>query len=208
MLTIGAQVVGIAAFFVNTLIVSRSLRRNPTAEAAQRLSRVSHAFFWVGMVVPEYVGVVWPGLTHFDELIGLPPLPAPILRWLVGVPLIAVGGYLTAVSIRALKQQGEGMMAFKLTRRVVETQVYERMRNPMSLGEYLQAIGVSLLVGSSYLLLLFVLLYIPAHAFNLTYFEEQELRARYGPSYDEYRRRVPFLIPRPGERHAPPLSQG
>jgi protein-S-isoprenylcysteine O-methyltransferase Ste14 len=208
MLTIGAQLVGIAAFFVITLIIGRAIRRSPTPEAAQRLSRVSHALYWLGMMVPEYVGVVWPGLNHYDELVGLPSLPWPIMRWLVGVPLIALGGFLAVGSIRALKQQGEGMAAFKLTRRVVETKVYERMRNPMSLGLYLQAIGVSLLAGSSYLLLLFVFLFIPAHAFNLKYFEEQELRARHGPSYDEYCRRVPFLIPRLGPRHGPPLSHG
>jgi protein-S-isoprenylcysteine O-methyltransferase Ste14 len=63
---------------------------------------------------------------------------------------------------------------------------------------------VSLLAGSSYLLPLSVVLFIPAHAFNLKYFEEQELRARYGPSYDEYRRRVPFLIPRLGPAPRPP----
>jgi protein-S-isoprenylcysteine O-methyltransferase Ste14 len=191
-----AQLVGVAAFFVVTLVIGRAMRRSPTPEAAQRLSRVSHAFFWGGLVVPELAGALWPGLTHFDGLVGLPSLPLPVARWLLGVPLLVVGTLFTASSTRALKQLGSGLMAFKLTKRVVDADVYQRVRNPMSLGAYLQFVGVSLLAGSTYLLLGTLLLYVPIHAFNLKYFEELELSARHGPSYDEYRRRVPFLIPR------------
>lgn len=200
MVTIWLQLGGIAAFTVVTVVLGRAIRRTPTKDAAVRLSRVSHAFFWGGMVAPEYLSVVWPGLTHFDELLGLPSLPAPILRWVLGVPLLLVGVFLTAASTRALRSLGAGLMAFKLTQRVVDAQVYERVRNPMSLGAYLQFIAVSLLAGSSYLLLMTLLAYVPAHAFNLKYFEELELSARYGASYDEYRRRVPFLLPQMSRR--------
>jgi protein-S-isoprenylcysteine O-methyltransferase Ste14 len=196
MVTIWLQLGGIVAFTVVTLVLGRAIRRTPTQEAAVRLSRVSHAFFWGGMVAPEYLGVVWPGLTHFDELVGLPSLPAPVVRWVLGVPMLLVGVFLTAASTRALRSLGAGLMAFKLTQRVVEAQVYERVRNPMSLGAYLQFVAVSLLAGSTWLLLMTLLAYVPAHVFNLKYFEELELSARYGPSYDEYRRRVPFLLPR------------
>ena len=65
----------------------------------------------------------------------------------------------------------------------------------MSLGWYLIFVGASLVAGSSYALLGTCLVYVPVHAFNLAYFEELELSARHGASYDEYRRRVPFLIP-------------
>lgn len=196
MVTIWLQLGGIVAFTVVTLVLGRAIRRTPTQEAAVRLSRVSHAFFWGGMVAPEYLGVVWPGLTHFDVLVGLPSLPAPVVRWVLGVPMLLVGVFLTAASTRALRSLGAGLMAFKLTQRVVEAQVYERVRNPMSLGAYLQFVAVSLLAGSTWLLLMTLLAYVPAHVFNLKYFEELELSARYGPSYDEYRRRVPFLLPR------------
>ena len=36
---------------------------------------------------------------------------------------------------------------------------------------------------------------LPAHAFNIKYFEEVELEVRYGGICSEYKRRVPFLIP-------------
>ena len=65
----------------------------------------------------------------------------------------------------------------------------------MSLGTYLAYIGISLIAGSSYLLLGALVIVIPVHAFNLRYFEEKELLARYGTSYAEYMERVPFIFP-------------
>jgi protein-S-isoprenylcysteine O-methyltransferase Ste14 len=176
-------------------VLGIAIRRNPTPAAAHRLSRISHTFFWLSLA-PIYVGVVTPGLTRFDDLTGLAPLPWPIVRWAVGVPLLAVGLFFSVASMRALKKLGSGAMAFKLTRVVVATDVYERVRNPMSLGLYLQFAAVSLLAGSTTLLLECLCLYIPAHAFNLKFFEERELSARHGTSYDAYRARVPFLLPR------------
>lgn len=194
MVTIYAQLAVIAAFVVVTLAVGIAIRRTPTREAAHRLSRISHAFFWLSLV-PLYAGVVTPGLTHFDALVGLPALPWPIARVLVGLPMLLAGLYYSVSSMRALKKLGAGAMAFKLTQTVVASDVYERVRNPMSLGLYLQFTAVALLVGSSALLLGVLFLYIPAHAFNLWFFEERELSARHGPSYDAYRQRVPFLLP-------------
>ncbi len=196
MVTFALLVFGVVAFFLATLVLGAQMRRTPTREAAERLSRISHAFFWGGLVVPEFLAVVWPGLTRFDGLLGVPSLPAPVLRWILGVPLLLLGVMLASGSMRALKQLGSGMMAFQLTQRIVTGSLYERTRNPMSLGAYLQLVGVCLLVGSTTLLALALFAYIPAHAFNLVYFEEHELRARHGEAYGAYRQRVPFLVPR------------
>ena len=46
--------------------------------------------------------------------------------------------------------------------------------------------GVALVAG---------VLLVPVHAFYLKYFEERELEVRFGQSYLDYKRRVPFLIP-------------
>jgi protein-S-isoprenylcysteine O-methyltransferase Ste14 len=37
---------------------------------------------------------------------------------------------------------------------------------------------------------------IPVHVFYLKYFEEYELELRLGQEYLEYKRRVPFLLPK------------
>ncbi len=66
----------------------------------------------------------------------------------------------------------------------------------MSLGYYLVALAIGLLAGSTYLTFVALLFLIPAHAFNLKFFEELELQLRYGEPYRAYQRRVPFLFPR------------
>lgn len=63
----------------------------------------------------------------------------------------------------------------------------------------LHAIGafdLLLISGLSYLLLATLFVIIPVHVFNLLYFEEGELRLRYGASYEKYKARAPFIIPR------------
>lgn len=195
MITIYLQLIAVSSFVVATVVLGIGIRRSPTPEAAQRLSRVSHAFFWGAMIAPEYLGVAYPGLWSFDALLALPSLPWPVPRWVLGGVLLLGGLFFVSGSIKALRRLGAGLMAFKLTQKVVSEDLYQRVRNPMSLGLYLQFTGVALLVGSTYLLAFTLLVYIPAHVFNLKYFEELELSARYGPAYDEYRKKVPFLVP-------------
>ncbi|MFT3837386.1 MAG: methyltransferase [Myxococcaceae bacterium] len=196
MITIYLQLIAASSFVVATVVLGIGIRRSPTPEAAQRLSRVSHAFFWGAMIAPEYLGVAYPGLWSFDALLGVPSLPWPVPRWVLGGALLLVGLFFVSGSIKALRKLGAGLMAFKLTQKVVSEDLYQRVRNPMSLGLYLQFTGVALLVGSTYLLAFTLLVYLPAHVFNLKYFEELELSARYGKPYDEYRTKVPFLVPR------------
>lgn len=189
------QFIGALAFLIGTVWIGQRIRQNPTQAAAEQLSRVSHALFWGGLVLPEFMGLLHPGLSAFDALLGLPSLPYPRFMQMAGVIILCIGIYYLAMSNLALKIKGSGFAAFKLTRRIVAQSVYEHVRNPMSLGYYLAYIGISLISGSTYLLLGALLGIIPVHAFNLWYFEEKELLARHGDSYADYMQRVPFIFP-------------
>lgn len=194
--TILLQAAGALAFLVGTLFLGSRVRRGATKEQAERLSRVSHALFWGGLVAPGLVAIVYPGVTKLDTVVGLPPLPShPVVR-VAGWLAFAMGAYLLVASMRALKAVGSGLAAFKLTRRVVEVDLYQHARNPMSLGFYLYCLGAGVVTGSSYLLLGTVFVITPVHLFNLVYFEEHELRARHGEPYEAYRKRVPLLFPK------------
>jgi len=194
-LVIWYQLSGIFAFTLGTVILGIALRRKPDQRFAERISRVSHLLYWVCLGLPSLVGFLYPGLTHFDQIVGIHPLPYRTTDVIVGVLLLIPGVYLFGASNAALKRIGRGAAAFKLTRAVVQSDVYTKMRNPMSLGYYLIFAGIALLAGSTYLTCVTVLLLIPAHAFNIKHFEEVELEVRFGGIYSEYKRRVPFLIP-------------
>lgn len=74
--------------------------------------------------------------------------------------------------------------------------LYRLVRNPMYLGGIAGALGIGLAVASRY-----ALYYTVAFAvvlFIVARLEERDLAQRFGPGFEEYRRRVPLLIPTPG----------
>ena len=191
------QVLGTLAFVVGSLVLGLRLRRgHASGTLAESLSRIAHGLYWVGLVLPGFIGVFYPGLANFDELLGIPSLPARPAALVVGVLALLVGLYLSAGSQAALRRLGEGANAFLLTKQVVTGNLYARTRNPMSLGFYLICVGLGLIAGSTYVTLGSLLGVVPAHLFYLLYFEEYELALRLGEPYQEYKRGVPFLFPR------------
>jgi protein-S-isoprenylcysteine O-methyltransferase Ste14 len=82
-----------------------------------------------------------------------------------------------------------------MTKKIVNDDIYKRTRNPMSLGFYLFALALGFASNSTFILLAVSFGLIPAHIFFLKYFEELELELRFGKSYLEYKKSVPFLIP-------------
>jgi protein-S-isoprenylcysteine O-methyltransferase Ste14 len=157
---------------------------------------VSHSLFWVALVLPGAVGLFYPGLATYDALLGVPGLPESPFWMVSGVVLLSVGSALVATSNRLLIRRGRGAPAFLLTEQLVTGGLYERTRNPMSLGFYAACLGIGMIAGSLTVTVGFLLTVLPAHVINLKDFEEYELELRYGLSYMEYKQRVPFLIPR------------
>ena len=66
----------------------------------------------------------------------------------------------------------------------------------MSLGYYLFLLSMGFVSGSTLFTLGVLLGIIPAHILFLKFFEELELELRFGASYLEYKKSVPFLIPK------------
>jgi protein-S-isoprenylcysteine O-methyltransferase Ste14 len=196
MLVIYLCLLGILAFALGALFLGLWLRRNPSRENAEKSSRIMHLLFFAGLGLPFFISIFYPGLTHLDELVGLNPLPYKSFFLIAGIVLMIPGVYLLAVSNKSLRALGSGANAFRLTKRTVERDIYKYTRNPMSLGYYLFDLGLAFVSGSTFLTLAVLFGIIPAHLFFLKYFEEQELELRFGDSYKQYRKDVPFLIPR------------
>lgn len=196
MVIILLQVLGVSVFVTGSAWLGHRLRHTADAGAARRASRVSHLLFWACLMAPGVAGIIHPGLRAYDALLGLPPLsPHPAITLCGGLMLLA-GVALMVVSSHALAKLGRGAASFLLTARVVSEGVYRWTRNPMSLGFYLAGVGLGLAAGSTAVTLGALLVIVPAHLFNLWYFEERELELRMGPSYAGYRQGTPFLLPR------------
>jgi protein-S-isoprenylcysteine O-methyltransferase Ste14 len=187
---------GPLAFVFGVGLLGLRLRRFPSKENAETYSRIAHFLFFAGLGAPGVIWLFYPGFTHLDELVGLPPLPLKPFFLIIGVLIELSGLYLLGITNRALRDLGGGANAFLLTKRIVEKDIYQYSRNPMSLGYYLFSLGIGLISGSTLLTLGVLFGLVPAHIFFLKYFEELEIELRFGESYKEYKHRTPFLVPR------------
>lgn len=187
--------VGLLAFIIGAGILGFWLRKHPSKTNAETSSRIMHFLFFAGLGTPFLISLFYPGLTHLDELLGLEPLPWKSVFLIAGIILAVPGLYFLAVSNKLLRALGSGTNAFRLTKHIVETDIYKYTRNPMSLGYYLFALGVGFISGSTLLTLYVLLGLVPAHLFFLRFFEELELELRLGESYKEYKQKTPFLVP-------------
>jgi len=187
---------GLVAFIMRVWILGLWLRKHPSKVNAENSSRIMHFLFFAGLGTPFLISVFYPGLTHLDELVGLEPLPLKPLFLIAGIILAIPGLYFLGISNKLLRSLGSGANAFRLTKQIVEKDIYKYIRNPMSLGYYLFSLSVGLMSGSTLFTLSVLLGLIPAHVFFLKFFEELELELRFGESYKEYKQKVPFLIPK------------
>jgi protein-S-isoprenylcysteine O-methyltransferase Ste14 len=187
---------GLLAFVVGVAILGLWLRKHPSRTNAEKSSRIMHFLFFAGLVAPALISVFYPGLTHLDGLVGLNPLPWKPFFVIAGIVLAIPGLYFLIVSNKLLRDLGSGANAFHLTKRIVERDIYKYTRNPMSLGYYLFSLGAGFISGSTLVTSVVLLGLVPAHIFFLKFFEELELGLRFGESYQQYKRNVPFLIPK------------
>ena len=196
MFTVYLFLIGVLSFAVGTGILGVWLRRHPSKINAEKTSRIMHFLFFAGLVTPSIIGLFYPGLTHFDELIGLMSLPWKPVFLALGILLAVPGSYFMVITNKLLRALGSGANAFRLTKKIVAEDIYKRTRNPMSLGFYLLTLAVAFVSGSTFVTLAALLGLLPSHIFFLKYFEELELELRFGESYLEYKKNVPFLIPK------------
>jgi protein-S-isoprenylcysteine O-methyltransferase Ste14 len=72
--------------------------------------------------------------------------------------------------------------------------LYAHVRHPRYAGMFSAVLGAALLVGTP-LLSIVLAVWLP-FALIVIRLEEKELAARFGPSYEAYRQRVPAFLPR------------
>ena len=195
MLMIYIQIIGCGFFFFSTIVLGIFLRKYPSEKVRVTTTMILHFIGLVAFLLPVLTGIFYPGLSKYDDLLGIQSLPYRPLRVAFGAILIPIGIFFVAISNFALLDHGHGQAAFFLTKNVVNGYVYKLTRNPMSFGFYSGCLALGSLSGSTYFTLWLLIEVIPAHIFYLKFFEERELELRFGDPYMEYRKNVPFLIP-------------
>jgi len=134
-------------------------------------------------------GIVPWLLTRWDA--GSQPAALRIL----GVVVLVAGGALVLETTARFALQGRGTPApWAPPERFVERGSYRFVRSPMYLGVLLLVVGQGLLLGQESLYAWAIAAWLIFMGF-LVFYEEPQLRDRFGASYDDYRRRVRRWLP-------------
>jgi protein-S-isoprenylcysteine O-methyltransferase Ste14 len=114
---------------------------------------------------------------------------------LLGLLGIGAGAALLGMSVWEFASSGRGTLSpVDPPQELVVRGLYRYVRNPMYLGVTTMLLGEALLGRSRGLLIYWAAWFALANFFVLLY-EEPALRRRFGPSYDEYARRVSRWLP-------------
>jgi protein-S-isoprenylcysteine O-methyltransferase Ste14 len=120
--------------------------------------------------------------------------PPSFIASIAGFALIGVEGYLFVRVERELgSQRLIGQAELSGSGEMFSGGLYAHVRHPRYAGMFMAVIGAALLGGTSLLWLL--LLFWWPFALIVISLEEKELAARFGPSYETYRKRVPAFLP-------------
>jgi protein-S-isoprenylcysteine O-methyltransferase Ste14 len=125
------------------------------------------------------------------------PVPPGVRTWLAGA--LAIAGVAAWVAcLDSFSRRGRGTpLPADAPRELVSSGLFGRTRNPIMAAELSVIWAIALNVASLGVALYAAAITALAHVL-VVHVEEPELRARFGPSYDAYCRRVPRWLPRLG----------
>ncbi len=147
-------------------------------------------FFWMGMWVspqPRFTTLI---LENQSILLPVVNFSIPLLHLTICIPFLILGAWL---AIKAVRETTLKAAETHRTEKIVTTRVYSIVRHPQYLGGLLAHIGISFLLSAWYSLvstpLMIVLIYL------ISWKEEKELIREFGKEYEDYREKVPMLMP-------------
>ncbi|NPA92916.1 MAG: isoprenylcysteine carboxylmethyltransferase family protein [Chloroflexi bacterium] len=173
-----------------------SSKKSPARGVQWLALLVGAFFFWV--LLP---GILLYLSAWIDVWAHIPPLPLGVVGAWLGV-LLATAGLLLALWVVYVQMTiGQGTpLPFMPTQQLVQEGPFAFSRNPLFLGGLAYYFGLALAVGSLSALFLLAIGAIGLHLY-VTKVEEAELEARFGETYQAYKRRVPRWIAFRKERH-------
>ena len=140
-----------------------------------------------------------------DAFLGLPVLELGFITILVSIGFMLIGVYYVIESIRILLAKGKGIPLGDIfpedqSTELITTGIYAQTRNPMIFGYLLCVVAVGLALKSPSIAFIIPTVFVALWTIWLKIREEPALEARFGKPYREYKKKTPYLIPRPWRR--------
>lgn len=148
-------------------------------------------FFWFGIWFSPQDRFVVPFLQEFSIQIPFLNLTVYLVNSLIFIPFFIVGAWF---GIKGVAQISIRVAETHRAERIVSTGVYSIVRHPQYFGGILAHIGISFFLSALYSLLATPLL--TAVIYTICWKEEKELTEEFGEEYDDYRMKVPMLMPK------------
>jgi protein-S-isoprenylcysteine O-methyltransferase Ste14 len=139
--------------------------------------------------------IAWGG-PALDDLLGWPGFKLGALNYILGGLLVIVGlsfGFWTGY-VQLTRGRGTPLPILP-TQELLTRGPFRYCRNPMTLGTILAYLGIAVIAGTVAGIGL-VICFTALLLLYLKRMEEKELAERFGDAYLQYKRDVPFIIPR------------
>ncbi len=145
---------------------------------------------WFGIWLSPQDKFIIPFFQDFSIQIPVLGLTIYLVNFLIFVPFFIIGVWF---GIRGVITTSLRVAETHRAERIVSTGVYSIVRHPQYLGGILSHIGFSFLLSALYSLLATPL--VIALVYIISRKEEKELTKEFGQEYEDYKRKVPMLIP-------------
>ena len=146
--------------------------------------------FWTGIWISPQPRFVVPLFANLPASIPFVGFSIPLFNFVLSLPFIVLGAWF---GIAGVKQTTLKVAETHKTEKIVTTGVYSIVRHPQYLGGLLAHVGVSFLLSALYSLLVTPLIVVIVYLLSKK--EEEELIKEFGKEYNDYKKKVPMLLP-------------
>ena len=147
--------------------------------------------FWMGLWVSPQVRFTIPILQHVSVIIPIVNFSIPLLHMIICSSFLAPGAWL---GIMGVKETTLKVAETHRTEKIVDTGVYSIVRHPQYLGGLLAHVGITFLLSAWYSLLVSPLMIFLVYLISRK--EEEELIKEFSKEYEDYKKKVPMLLPK------------
>ena len=162
-----------------------------TGEILGLISGWGFFFFWIGIWVSPQPRFSTPILQNLSVLISVVDFSIPLFHLIISMLFLIPGAWF---AIKGVRETTLKAAETHRSERIVTRGVYSIVRHPQYLGGLLAHVGISLLLSAWYSLLFTPLMVVLI--FLISKKEEEELIKEFGKEYENYKKKVPMLIPK------------
>ena len=148
-------------------------------------------FFWIGIWVSPQPRFAVQILHNKSVLVPVVNFSIPLFHLIISIPFLVLGAW---IAIKGVKEVTLKVAETHKTEKIVTTGVYSIVRHPQYLGALLAHVGISILLSATYSSLFTPLMVILIYLISRK--EEKELTKEFGKEYENYKKKVPMLIPK------------